>query len=654
MLSADLGQWPLPDAGPGTSLLVDFSAAGVGSGAEASALASVSGQVRRVFNDGTRLVVLGQGVDGRAAAARLALAPGVAFAVPDATIQASAVTPVTPVTPNDPSYSQQWGLSRQGGIDAPAAWAATTGDPATIVAIVDTGIDTTHPEFAGRLWTNPADGSHGYNFITNTTDPTDDNGHGSHVAGIIAATGNDGIGVAGVNWRARIMALKFLDASGHGSTSAAIAAIEFAADHGARVINASWGSGTGDPALASAITYAGTKGAVFVAAAGNAGTDNDASPFYPASFHLANMLTVAAVDESGGLAGFSNYGATSVDVGAPGANVYSTFKSGGYANMSGTSMAAPFVSGVVSLVAGLLPDATAAQLVEAVRAGVRPLASLAGKTVTGGIVSAPGAVAAAQALVTAPRAPSVRVLDGPTVIPAGGAGVTFDPATTGTPVSKTFTVSNAGAADLVLAGPIGVPAGYAVTAGFGATTLAPGASTMFTVALVAASSGHYAGSVNFATNDPASPTVRVAVAGTVADPLAPIRVVDDGDWAGFATTGTWIATPGGSPGGSTHVAINNGSEVATWTFGVVPGHYRISTTWLPSGAGSLAPYAVSDGSAALSRAPVSPAMAPLAFDPSGITWKDLGSCEVTTRSLVVTLSESASLAIAAAVRIDKV
>jgi subtilisin family serine protease len=308
--------------------------------------------------------------------------------------------------PNDPQFKPQWGLSgsTRTSIDAPLAWTRTTGSSAVIVAVLDTGIDLANPEFAGRLWTNPdssgSDGHpgdvHGWNFLADNADIQDDNGHGTHVAGIVAATGNNGIGVAGVDWNAQIMPLKVLDASGGGNDAAIVEGIDFAVEHGARIINASWGGGPPSQAVANAISFAGSHGVVFVTAAGNNGGNDDVTPFYPASYHLPNEIAVAAINQSGGLASFSNFGAKTVALAAPGVNILSTVP-GGYAVESGTSMAAPYVSGVVSLVASLYPSDTAAQLVQQVLSTTKPLPSLAGKTITGGIVDAARAVGVAHA-----------------------------------------------------------------------------------------------------------------------------------------------------------------------------------------------------------------------------------------------------------------
>jgi len=320
---------------------------------------------------------------------------GAPSAAPGATVQTQGLIP------NNADFKLQWGLNDAANtdIDAPQAWARTTGSSSIIVAVLDTGIDLSNPAFAGRIWTNPnpsADTAypgdvHGWNFVANDADVQDDNDHGTHVAGILAATGNNGIGVAGVDWNAQIMPLKVLDANGDGTDAEIVSAIDFAVQHGARVINASWGGGPYSQAVADAISYAGSQGVVFVTAADNNGTNDDTAPFYPASYDLPNEIAVAAVNQAGGLASFSNFGVHSVALAAPGVNILSTVP-GGYAYMTGTSMATPYVSGVVALVAGLHPSDTAAQLVQQVLSTTKPLASLAGKTATGGIVDAARAV----------------------------------------------------------------------------------------------------------------------------------------------------------------------------------------------------------------------------------------------------------------------
>ena len=234
---------------------------------------------------------------------------------------------VAPSYPTNSKFGQEWGLNNPGNvdIDAPEAWSVTTGSRSTIVAVIDTGIDLTNPQLVSRLWVNAAASTprhpvYGWNFVGNNGNVQDQNGHGTHVTGVIAATGNNGQGVAGIDWHAQIMPLKILDSTGSGSLDAAVTAVYFAAQHGAGD-QRKLGLQRPDPALADAIRYADQKGVVFVNAAGNDGVNNDVVPTYPAAYRTPNMLVVAAVDESGNLASFSNYGPQTVDLAAPGVNI---------------------------------------------------------------------------------------------------------------------------------------------------------------------------------------------------------------------------------------------------------------------------------------------------------------------------------------------
>ena len=317
--------------------------------------------------------------------------------------------------PNDPSFSQQWSLANTGqnggvsgdDIHAEAAWNISTGSRSVVVAVIDTGVDYNNPDLAANIWTNPLDTAangydgdgfagdiHGYNFVANNGDVMDDNGHGTHVAGIIGAAGDNGTGVTGINWSVSIMPLKFLDASGAGYTSDAIRAINYMTmlrNDGINVVvaNCSWSGSAADPALASAMATAGQAGILFVVAAGNTGTNNDAAPQYPANYEasLSNVIAVAATNCNDTLASFSCYGPTTVALGAPGVNILSTYN-GGYAYLSGTSMAAPEVAGVAALAWAVDPHATVAQIRNAILQGVDPDPSLQGKVQTGGRLDA--------------------------------------------------------------------------------------------------------------------------------------------------------------------------------------------------------------------------------------------------------------------------
>jgi len=254
--------------------------------------------------------------------------------------------------PNDPQFAQLWGLHNTGqtggtpdaDIDAPEAWDIHMGSSGVILAVIDTGVAYNHPDLddgsASNIWTNDVelngipgvdDDNNGYvddilgwDFLGEDNDPTDYYPHGTHVAGTIAAIGNNSTGITGVNWYASIMPLRFIGPFGYGDTAKAIEAIFYAVDNGARVINASWGGEGFSQALNDAISYANDRGCLFVAAAGNSSSDNDTNPFYPATYDLPNIISVAATDHNDNPAWFSNYGATSVDVAAPGVNVFSS------------------------------------------------------------------------------------------------------------------------------------------------------------------------------------------------------------------------------------------------------------------------------------------------------------------------------------------
>lgn len=317
--------------------------------------------------------------------------------------------------PSDPYYPNLWGLKNTGqyfvgqygvpGIDinVEKAWDVTKGDPSVVVAVIDSGVDYNHPDLSNNIWKNTkeipnnnidddgngyVDDVNGWNFYQNNNNPMDDYEHGTHVAGTIAASDNT-IGVIGVAPHVKIMPLKFLDSTGHGSIADAINAINYAKKMGAKIINNSWGGGDYSQALYDTIkNYNG----LFVAAAGNVGTDNDVYASYPASYNLPNILSVAAIDNIGSLADFSNYGATTVDVAAPGVRIYSTVPSNSYESLRGTSMATAHVSGIAALVLSTNPSDTTANIKNSIRESVVKLPSLSGKVATGGMVNAYGAV----------------------------------------------------------------------------------------------------------------------------------------------------------------------------------------------------------------------------------------------------------------------
>ncbi|MBI1914781.1 MAG: S8 family serine peptidase [Planctomycetes bacterium] len=276
----------------------------------------------------------------------------------------------------------------------------------------------------------------GWDFANNDNNPLDDNNHGTHVSGILGASGNNAVGVVGVDWDVQLMAVKFLNSSGTGSLSAAIDALNYAVSHGAVISNNSWGGFGYSQALFDAIDAARGKGHLFVTSAGNGqnstGVDIDAQPSYPASLNLGNVVTVAATTREGYLATFSNYGATSVDLGAPGLSIVSTTRNNTYSNFSGTSMAAPYVAGVLALVKAEHPDWHYYRVINQVLQTVDPLKALSGKTVTGGQVNAYRAVTTVLPDVTGPHVVSA-VPNASATKPVSSLRVTFsegiDPST---------------------------------------------------------------------------------------------------------------------------------------------------------------------------------------------------------------------------------
>jgi len=323
---------------------------------------------------------------------------------------------------DDEMFFQQWGLFNNGqnggrvgaDISAMRAWAITKGSDQVVVAVLDSGVDYSHPDLANNIWTRPeiikqyedddltdgaVDDLHGFNLVEDTSDPMDDNGHGTHVAGIIGAEGGNGMGIAGVNWKVKIMPVKFMDADGSGTTKDAIEAINYVIDRkragvNVRIISASWGSTTKSRALEDVIRKAYDEGILFVAAAGNSSSDNDRNPHYPANYNLGNVISVAAVNRYDQLASFSNYGAKSVHVAAPGEEILSTWLEHDFKELRGTSMATPFVSGVAALILSQNPKMSVDDLRAKLLKSVDSLASLKGKVSSGGRINAAKAVGA--------------------------------------------------------------------------------------------------------------------------------------------------------------------------------------------------------------------------------------------------------------------
>ena len=385
-----------------TELIVGFRE-DVSRAEQAQVLAPWSAKVRKRWSriDG----VLASVPASRASAARKALSrdPRVEYAEPNVELHAF----------EDPGFGAEWGLPK---IHAPEAWGVTTGSSDVVVAVIDSGVDFSHPDLAGAMWVNPGencagcrtngvddDGNgyvddwRGWDFVNDDNDPSDDNGHGTHVAGTVGAVGDNGVGITGVSKHVSVMGLKFIGANGSGDAADALSAILYASAMGADVTNNSYGGDGFSQAMLDAIRTADSRNSLFVAAAGNSGADNDVDPVYPASYDVPNLVSVAASDAADNPAWFTNYGPSSVDLAAPGVNVYSTWPGGGYRYDSGTSMASPHVAGAAALAKAALPDATDVELKALLLRSVDRAAGLDGAVKTGGRLNVNSAVRCAGA-----------------------------------------------------------------------------------------------------------------------------------------------------------------------------------------------------------------------------------------------------------------
>ncbi len=370
------------------------------------ARALVSGTTVRAYTIVPGLEQLGISMNVDQAIALLNATPGVIYAEPDYVLK-------TNNTPNDEFFNLQWGIHNTGqniqgvngindaDIDGIEAWDTSTGDADFVIAIIDTGTQWNHPDLDANIWSNPGevvngvdddgngliDDVRGWDFWDNDSNPTDGSGHGTHTAGTVGAEGNNSIGVAGVNWQCELMPLRFLGPNG-GFTSGAISCVQYAHDMNVKVSNNSWGGGGFSNSLYNAINATKSVGHLFVAAAGNSNQNTDSSPHYPSSYNLDNIISVAATDNRDNRASFSNYGANSVDLGAPGVDIASTYTGNGYVWNSGTSMACPHVAGVAGLVYAQNPGWTYQQVRDQIFNSVRPVSSMDGITVTGGVLNA--------------------------------------------------------------------------------------------------------------------------------------------------------------------------------------------------------------------------------------------------------------------------
>jgi len=345
--------------------------------------------------------------------------PGVLAIEPDFIIDAPPSTaPPTPApgieslsVPDDPGYPLQWAPPI---MQASTAWNITTGVRNVVVAVLDSGIDLSHPDLIANTWSNPRelptngiddelngfiDDVHGWNFVNNTNNVQDGYGHGTHVAGIIGAVGNNGVGITGLSWQVSLMPLKILGDDGLGTVSSALAAMAYVTmmrrDFETNIVvsNNSWGATTGaSVVMRDAIAAMGAVGITFVAAAGNNASNNDVIPRYPSSYDVPNVIAVASSDSFDNLSSFSNYGPTTVDLAAPGSLIYSTLSGGTYGYLSGTSMAAPQVTGAIALLNAAKPGLTVAETRAAILGSTDTIPSMVGLTVTGGRLNINGAM----------------------------------------------------------------------------------------------------------------------------------------------------------------------------------------------------------------------------------------------------------------------
>ncbi len=692
-------------------------------------LAEIGAEISQNWLEGRLTeITIRKGIDVAAAMSSLQLVSQVNFATTDDTIA------LAEFIPNDPAFESQWGLYNANDIDIDAtlAWDQTTGHATTIVAVMDSGVDYTHPDLylalalneaeipsalmaqlvdtnsdgqidfydlnsldatgnavldgngrqvnaaavtdqngngyidAGDLLVAPwsdgidSDGNGWVDDLTGwdsrfgTNDPMDADGHGTHVAGIIAARGNNGVGGAGVDWQARILPERF-NASG-AQVSHAIQAIEHAVSLGADIINSSWGTFQDNPALRTAVEWAGQNDVVFVTAAGNHSNnlDDPNYAYYPASYDLPNLISVASVTSAGSLSEFSNFGVNTIDIAAPGSNILSTELGGDYVSLSGTSMATPYVAGVVSLVHGLFPNASAAWLVDRVLSTTRPLASLVGKVSTGGMVDAFSAVNTVN--VAGPRVVATSLI-GDVVAPSDRVVFTFD-----RPIAaNSFTTD-----DVSMVGPAGpvLPTGVSRISDFQFEVVFPTQTAV----------GYYTINVGPQIEDLLGRLMDQDRDGISGEPLedrfdlvfrqiaAPqFWTIDDGD-PEYSTIGNWSQYVGsGAQGDFAYKASGSGTAMASWAFsGLEPGQYRVSATWEAfSNRVTDAPYTIREGSTPVNTVVVNQRLAPADFLEAGVWWQDLGSTyDVFSDSLIVELSDLAgpagSYLIADAVRIERV
>ncbi|MFB6272843.1 MAG: S8 family serine peptidase [Salinibacter sp.] len=448
ILAASLAAQPPHNATPGLDypfrdghLLVRFKA-GVSQVDRQNAHAAIGAKVVKGFNvvNGLQYVRLPANLSVKEAITRYRRRPNVRYAEPDF-IQRLPDPERSPVggqaTPNDPQFDDLWGLNNTGqtggtsdaDIDAPEAWDIQSGSSEIVIFVIDTGGDYTHEDLKGNRWTNPGetpgngidddgngyvDDVYGIDTANGDSDPMDNDGHGTHISGTIGAVGDNNTGVTGVNWEVEIGWCKFLD--GGGTTADAIECLDYVRDlkvnHGVNVVatNNSWGGSAFSQALLDAIRQHRKDGILFTAAAGNAGTDNDANPFYPAAYRAANLISVASTTDSDALSDFSNFGDRTVDLGAPGSAILSTTLDDTYSQFSGTSMATPHVTGVAALLKAQDPNRNWRDIRNLILSGGDDVESMDGTTATSHRLNAEGSLGCASAPTEAIRRPIPETL----------------------------------------------------------------------------------------------------------------------------------------------------------------------------------------------------------------------------------------------------
>jgi subtilisin family serine protease len=399
------------------------------------------------------------------------------------------------VMPDDPSFALQWGSDNIGqsvpfqeseqvlgdstpgtpGDDdgAARAWQITTGSRSIVIGEVDTGVEYTHPDLAANIWSNPggiggcAAGTHGYSVLNETCNPMDTDGtyggHGTHVAGIMGAVGNNGIGVAGINWQTTILPVKWLNSVGSGSTSSLIEALQWLlaakqAGVNVRVVNDSavfYGTASSQ-ALSNEIETLGANNILFVTAAGNTGDDNDEVAGYPCGYDLSNEICVTASNDHDELPPWANYGPNTVNLAAPGVSIYSTLRGDDYGYLSGGSMASPQIAGAAALILSVEPSLSAAGLKADIDDNVQPVAAMSGKLISGGVLDICKALPGCESQ-TAPSARPSSIT--PPAI-TGGALVSQEQRTPQEPkarvVGASLFANSSGFVKLTVACPVGV------------------------------------------------------------------------------------------------------------------------------------------------------------------------------------------------------